>query len=927
MNNIDITAQIKRFSDDWSQRGYEKGETQPFWLAFLQKVLNVADPDKIIQFEKPVKISDQIKYIDGYISRTKILIEQKSIGVDLFKAEIQSDGSQLTTFQQAKRYADNLPYSERPRWIIISNFKEFYIYDLVDMNSLEYLLDTKKIYQPMHFFLYELRFFYPKLKFIVDPNITDVKPEVKTSIDAAFIIKTIYSAFEKNYQRSNTPNYKNFLDKLCTRLVFCFYAAYAQIFDRISFFNYLKKFNDTQKRLDSLQNVFDVLDTPENQRNNFDDDIKSFPHVNGGLFKDKIPLPNSNIFDGDPVDAIFTANNPEKLDWRKISPPIFGSMFESILNNQTRRAGGMHYTSIENIHKVIDPLFLDDLHNDFINAKNKRIKNRPQALLDLQNKISNLIFLDPACGSCNFLTETFLCLRRLENKILDELRALNVVLPDNPVKVSIEQFFGIEINSFAVAVAQTALWIAENQMLQETNGKFAMNISEFPIKKYGRIICANALQLDWNIFAPNVNYIIGNPPFVGFTYQNPEQKADMKKIFTNIKNLDYVCCWFKKAADFMRNNNVRAALVSTNSICQGDSVGSLWKNLFAEGIHIDFAHRTFKWLSDSDNMAHVHCIIVGFSSAPNSKPKIIFDGDKIHFAQNINAYLVDGDDIFVESRTNPLQNFVPPMIKGNYGYDGGNLMIEADELENFLIKEPQAKKFIRSAIGGNEFINGKLRYCLWLENITPDELKSMSNVYQRVKNVRDFRLSSKRDVTRKLADTPQLFAEIRQPSNDYIMIPQISSERRKYIPIGFFSSEIIATAQSLIIPNADLYHFGILTSSIHMCWLKTVGGRLKSDYRYSKDVVYNNFPWCEPSERHRRIIEDTARKILTVRADFPDYTFAKLYDEEKMPDELRLAHKANDYAVALAYGFEKFLDDEARIVAELMKMYKKLSGE
>ena len=577
---------------------------------------------------------------------------------------------------------------------------------------------------------------------------------------------------------------------------------------------------------------------------------------------------------------------------------------------------------------MIDPLFLDDLRGEFELAKRRQIKNRASALITLQDKIASLKFLDPACGSGNFLTETYLSLRRLENEILEELRPL-VALPDNPIKVSIQNFYGIEINGFAVAVAQTALWIAENQMLQATEGAIGRNLQALPLKNYATIKKANALRVDWQEFAPNVDYIIGNPPFVGARMKSAAQTADIQKIFDgwkNIGNLDYVACWYKKAADFMKGNDARAALVSTNSVCQGDSIGTLWKNLFAQGIHIDFCHRTFKWLSDSDNMAHVHCVVVGFSSAHNAKPKKIFDGDKISSAQNINAYLVDGDDIFVESRPNHLQSFVPAIGIGNKPIDNGNYLFTPDEMEDFIKQEPAAAKYFHAWYGAEEFIKGKRRFCLLLKDLSDAEIDSMPLCRERVEAVRNYRLQSKSAGTRKIAATPTRFHVENFPRGNYLAIPKTSSEKRFYIPIGFMNDSVICADSLRLVADAQIYHFGILTSSIHMAWMRAVGGRMEVSYSYSNNIVYNNFVWCSPTPRQRRMIEKTAQEILNVRADFPVWTFAKLYDENTMPDELRLAHKANDYAVALAYGFEKFLEDEPRIVAELMKLYKSLTS-
>ncbi len=894
----------KIFADDWYERGYEKGETQKFWRALLKKVLGVEEPDDIIDFEIPVPNG----FIDAYIAKTKVLIEQKRYGEDLTKKFLQSDGKFLTPYEQAQRYAQTL--EEPPRWIVTCNFAEFRIYK-PDRD------------EPTIIKLRDLRYQFPRLKFLIDATADDSPPEEKISKEALEVISKIYDAFAKNYQRNKISDYEDALNKICTRLVFCLYAGDAHLFDANQFFNYLQSFNDAERNA-ALQNLFDALNTPLDARADFDDALKNFPYVNGGLFDEKIPLPTFNKNIGNPTAAIGTFNARKKFSWHEISPPVFGAMFESTFSKENRqRESGMFYTSVDNIHKVIDPLFMDDLRDEFEIAKRKQIRNRAAALLELQDKISKLKFLDPACGSGNFLTETYLSLRRLENEILEELRPL-IKLPDNPVRVSINQFYGIEINSFAVAVAQTALWIAENQMLQETEGALGKNLQALPLKSYANIVKANALRVAW----AETDFIVGNPPFVGARMKSAEQTRDIQKIFDgwrNLGNLDYVTCWYKKATDLMKGNAVRAAFVSTNSVCQGDSIGTLWKNLFDQKIHIDFCHRTFKWLSDSENMAHVHCVVVGFSSAPNPKPKKIFDNGKVTVAENINAYLVDGEDIFVESRPNHIQDFVPEIGIGNMPIDDGNYLFTPEEMDDFIKREPASEKYFKQWFGAEEFIKGKRRFCLLLKDLPLDEIKKMPLCWERVEAVRNYRLQSRNVGTRKIADKPTRFHVENFPPGNFLAIPQVSSERRFYIPIGFLSSDILASSQLKIIPNATLYHFGVLTSSIHMAWMRATAGRLKSDYRYSGNVVYNNFIWCEVTARQRRLIEKSAREILNVRADFPDWTYAKLYNEDTMPDELRLAHKANDYAVALAYGFENFWEDEAKVVAELMKLYKALT--
>ena len=917
--NAELAA--KDFANEWYERGDEDRHTQNFWNTLLRDVFGVDKPEKIIEPNYPVKFAHSTGHIDIFIPRTKVIIEQKSFGVDLDKKILQSDGELLTPYEQAKRYADTLPADKKPRWIVTCNFAEFRIYNL-----------TKNLFEPVPTIikLRELRYQFPRLKFLIDPTADDSPPEEKISKKALKVITNIYDAFAKNYRRNKVVKFEDALNKICTRLVFCLYAEDAQLFNHKQFFAYLSKF-DADKRLDALQRIFDVLNTPENKRpENLDDDLKSFPYVDGGLFDEKILFPTFSVIEGDTTKTIFAANIKEKFSWREISPPVFGAMFESTFSRENRqRKGGMYYTSEDNIRKVIDPLFLDDLRTEFEIAKRMHLRNRSQALCKLQDKLAALKFLDPACGSGNFLTKTYLELRRLENEILEELRPL-VTLPDNPVKVSINQFFGIEIDPFAVAVAKVALWIAEIQMLQETEGALGKNFQALPLKNYATIVCANANQIDWStIVAPaNVDYIIGNPPFHGYSEQTPEQKAEMRRVFPDnpkAGKMDYVCAWYQNAADFIRGTKIRCGFVSTNSVTQGEQVAYLWEKIFNDGVHIDFAHRTFKWLSDSDNMAHVHCVVVGFSKAPNDKDKIIFDGDKVIKATNINAYLVDGENIIIKSRRKHFQAGVPKMVYGNKPADDGNLIIEADDIDVFLRDEPAAEKFVRLYLGAEEFIDGLKRYCLWLVDVPEEDWRKLPLVAERVEACATFRLASPKPKTNKDAERPTVFQEIRQPTKDYMFIPRHSSGNRKYIPIGFMPPTVIASDAAQFVPDATTYHFGVLTSSTHMAWMRATCGRLKSDYRYSKDIVYNNFPWPTPTPSQRQLIERSAQMILDVRAKFSGWTFAKLYDEDTMPDELRDAHVMNDTAVARAYGFEKFLYDEARVVAELMKLYAALA--
>ncbi|MDD6489311.1 MAG: N-6 DNA methylase, partial [Clostridia bacterium] len=650
------------------------------------------------------------------------------------------------------------------------------------------------------------------------------------------------------------------------------------------------------------------------------------------LFADEnIEIPRLN----EKIVNLLLRNASENFDWSNISPTIFGAVFESTLNPETRRKGGMHYTSIENIHKVIDPLFLDDLKEELDTIKADTVtKTREKKLKAFQDKLASLKFLDPACGSGNFLTETYISLRKLENEVLKELnlgRTKGQILfgdQFNPIKVSIGQFYGIEINDFAVTVAKTALWIAESQMMKETEDIVHMNLDFLPLKSYANIVEGNALRTDWESVVPKheLNYIMGNPPFVGAQYMTKEQKSDLMNLFKDNKKsglLDFVCGWYKKSSELIYNTNIKTAFVSTNSITQGEQVSALWKPLYDKyKINIDFAYNTFLWDSEASLKASVHCVIIGFSTTVN-KIKRLFSDNHFQEVTDINFYLTNAPMVFIESRNKPLCN-VYPITKGCQPTDGGNLIIENDELEDFLKKEPKAKKYIKQLVGAKEFINNKKRWCLWLVGVSPAELRKMPYVMQRVEKVKEMRLNSSDKGTQKLAETPTLFRETYNPKS-FIIIPSTSSERRKYIPLGFLDENTISTNANLIIPNATIYDFGILISNVHMAWTRAVCGRLKSDYRYSKDIVYNNFPWCKPTPQQKEKIEQTAQAILDARALYPDCSLADLYDETTMPPELRKAHQNNDRAVMSAYGFDVKTTTESTCVAELMKMYQKLT--
>ena len=1118
MTDAQQRSAAKEFAEYWSGRGYEKGESQVFWLSLLQEVLGVEKSAHYIEFEDKVML-DHTSFIDGKIPSTHVLIEQKSKDKDLRKPIKQSDGTLLTPFQQAKRYSAELPYSERPRWIVTCNFQEFLIYDM-----------EKPTGEPECILLKDLPKEYYRLKFLTDTGSGLLKQEMELSIKAGEIVGVLYDRLLAQYKTPDENSLKS-LNALCVRLVFCLYAEDADIFGGHTLFHdYLEDIPISGMRK-ALAELFKILDTPEENRDKYlaDDNptLAAFPYVNGGLFADEsIEIPPFT----EEIKDLLLRKASEDFDWSGISPTIFGAVFESTLNPETRRSGGMHYTSIENIHKVINPLFLDDLQkelNEILAVKT--VKTRSQRLEAYTDKLSELKFLDPACGSGNFLTETYISLRRLENRAIDAVNKGQIALDTgNIIKVSIGQFYGIEINDFAVTVAKTALWIAESQMMKETEDIVKSHIEFLPLKSYANIVEGNALRVEWNDVVPKheLNYIMGNPPFVGARIMNTAQKNDLLSIFDgwkNAGNLDYVCCWYKKCADFMQNTAIRTALVSTNSVSQGESVANLWKPLFESGAHIDFAHRTFRWDSEASMKAHVHCVIIGFScnvrpkAAPLDKKrqcgetekapldkggksaladrgdnpttakavplpftretevKRLYDNDRMQIVENINGYLLNAPNVFVESRSTPICE-VPEIRIGNMPLDGGNYLFTEEEMQEFIKKEPLSRKWFMTWYGSQEFINRKPRYCLWLENCPPNELRKMPECMKRVEAVRQFRYESSRASTKKMSEFPLQFGTSTIPNSDYVIIPKVSSERRRYVPMGFMSPDNLCSDLVFVIPNATLYHFGVLTSNVHMAWVRAVCGRLKSDYRYSKDIVYNNFPWLPEApldkggdfrskhnpaltdnarklrknmtkeEKHlwydylcsfpvrflrqkvvghyivdfycakaklvieldgsqhyeasgieydkirteelqkyglnviripnnevnenysgvcqyienivyeslhrcavplpfsreadygasslpvltgeaKAKIEQTAQAILDARALYPDCSLADLYDELTMPPELRKAHQANDRAVMQAYGFDIKTTTESSCVAELMKMYLKLTNE
>ena len=815
----------KEFAEYWKGKGYEKGESQKFWLSLLRNVFDIEEPEKFIFFEDKVHL-DHTSFIDGFIPSTHVLIEQKGLGNNLKQPILQSDGTKLTPFQQAKRYAFELPYSQRPRWIVTCNFSSFLVYDMENPNG-----------EPFEILLENLEKEYYRLEFLVKIGNEHLKREMEISIKAGEIVGKIYDEILPLYKDPENEESLKSLNMLCVRLVFCFYAEDAGLFGKHSMFHdYLNKFDSEDLRIGLIE-LFKVLDTkPENRDPYMKEDLKQFPYVNGGLFENEnieIPMLNERI------KQLLLAKASEDFNWSEISPTIFGAVFESTLNPETRRSGGMHYTSIENIHKVIDPLFLDSLKNEFDNIKEIGVwKNKKEKLENFQNKLSELTFLDPACGSGNFLTETYLSIRKLENEVISLLNSSKyegqILFGDekhNPIKVQINQFYGIEINDFAATVAKTALWIAESQMMKETENILHMNLDFLPLKSYTNITEENALKIDWNnvISKYKLNYIMGNPPFVGARLMSTKQKNDIAEIFKGNKNsgnLDYVCCWYKKATEYIKDTDIEVAFVSTNSICQGEQTAILWKPLMQNGININFAYHTFIWDSEASLKAHVHCIIVGFSFK-NRKEKYIYDNKTVKKVDTINAYLINAPIVFIESRNKPLID-VPQIGIGNKPIDGGNYLFTEDEMIEFIKKEPNSQKWFRPWIGAQEFINRKTRYCLFVKNCPPEELRKMPEVLKRIENVKQFRLESKSDGTIKLAETPLKFHVENIPSSNYLLIPRVSSERRRYIPMGYISEETMCSDSVHITTTASLYHFGILTSNVHMAWMRSVADVQKS---------------------------------------------------------------------------------------------------
>lgn len=914
----------RQFYYRWKDKGKEDEHARSYWIELLQDIFGVERVTERVEFEKKLVGSDgNTKRIDVYIPETRVLIEQKSLGIPLDKPQVGHDGK--TPYEQAKYYDNYLPFDEKARWIITSNFTEIWIYDMntkvPEQNVVKLRID-------------ELPDKYSMLDFIVSKKVKTITEEMELSLKAGELVGKIHDRFLEQYNDPMAKKTQNSLNILCVRLVFCLYAEDAGLFGaKDAFSKYIEQYDPKDIR-QALLLLFKVLDTPEEERPDMylSDELEAFPFCNGGLFANEnivVPKITQEIKDTLLEAAVF--------DWSKISPTIFGAVFESTLNPETRRAGGMHYTSIENIHKVIDPLFLDDLKGELDEVLKTGVEStKKRKLQAFQDKLSSLKFLDPACGSGNFLTETYISLRRLENAAIAEMQHGQITMGlegVNPIKVQIDQFYGIEINDFAVTVAKTALWIAESQMMHETESLVMMHLDFLPLKTNAHIVEGNALQLDWNriVSRNELSYIMGNPPFLGYFMQTPEQKEDLTKLYLDEQGkvykdcgkIDYVNGWYMQAAKYIHNTDIEVAFVSTNSVTQGTQACAAWKPLFEQyPIHINFAYRTFVWNSEAKVKAAVHCVIIGFSEKERPA-KYLFEDSAKKQVSIINQYLLEYPPVFVASRSKPLCDVVE-MSSGGKPVEGGNLIFTDKEKAVFLEQEPNAEKYFKRFIGSEDFINSIVRWCLWLVDCNPKELRQAPKVLERIEAVRQFRLSSKKAATQKAAEYPQRFVEVKDTGPTFVAIPEVSSSRRRYIPMGFLSDHYILSNGIRYIPNGTLYTLGVLTSNIHMAWVRAVCGRLKSDFDYSVNVVYNNFPWPEPSDEQRAKIEQTAQGILDARALYPDSSLADLYDPLTMPPELLKAHRANDIAVMKAYGFDVKTMTEADCVAELMRMYQDL---
>ena len=882
----EIKSRAIAFSQEWEHETSEDAEAKSFWDGFFH-VFGISRR-RVATFEQSVKKADNKQGFIDLLWKGVILVEHKSRGKNLDKA-----------MQQAKDYFPGLKEHELPKYILVSDFQKFKLYDLDTNITTEFIL--KDFINQVHLF-----------GFIAGYEKRTYKDEDPVNIQAAELMGKLHDKLEAvGYQGHD-------LEVYLVRLLFCLFADDTGIFDKGIFWEYidLHTKSDGSDLAMHIASIFHTLNTPPEKRlTNLDTNLAQFPYVNGKLLAEVL---QPAAFDSKMREMFLEACG---FDWGKISPAIFGSMFQAVMNPTERRNLGAHYTSEKNIQKLIKPLFLDDLYLELEKVKSNRGK-----LQELHQKIANLYFLDPACGCGNFLIITYRELRNLEIKILQALNknGQQFINIQDIIKVNVDQFTGIEYDEFAVRVAEVAMWLIDHQMNIQVSHEFGQYFFRVPLTKSAKIVHGNSLRIDWEtvVEKEKLSFILGNPPFVGKQLQNAEQKADMQYVCNSIKNsgvLDYVSAWYIKAAQLIQNTNIRCAFVSTNSISQGEQVGIIWQELYNNyKIKIHFAHRTFSWSNEAKGNAAVHCVIIGFG-LEDIENKRVFDYVNIkgepteRKVKNINPYLTEGNDLIILKRNQPICN-IPEMLKGSQPTDGGNLLMTEEEKVEYVIQEPSGEKFIKPFISADEFLNGKKRWCFWLKDIQPNELKKLPLLSDRVSKVRKMRLSSTKQSTVKWADFPTLFTENRQPDTDYLLVPRVSSENRKYIPIGFFESSVIASDSCITIPNATLYLFGILTSEMHITWVKYVCGRLKSDYRYSNTIVYNNYPFPENiNDKQKQKVETAAQAVLDTRAKYPDSSLADLYDPLTMPPDLVKAHQILDKAVDLCYRPQPFVSELNRI--------------
>lgn len=911
----EIKYRAVKFSKEWADTKNEEADAKPFLVEFFN-VFGISNR-RVATFEHKVKkLDDHNGYID-LLWKGTILIEMKSRGKNLDKA-----------FVQASDYLHGLKEHELPKYILVSDFERFRLFNLDDETENTFLL--KDLVNHVKLF-----------GFIAGYVQQSYKEEDQVNIDAAYLMGRLHDSLKEAGYTGHE------LEKYLVRLLFCLFADDTTIFETHIFQEYIenKTCEDGTDLGLHLAQLFQVLNTkPENRQKTLDESLTAFPYVNGQLFAEQLSFAS---FDTNMRKTLLDCC---VLNWSKISPAIFGSMFQSVMDEKQRRNLGAHYTSEKNILKLIKPLFLDKLWSEF-----ESIKNNTNKLKQFQRKIASLRFLDPACGCGNFLVITYRELRLLELEILKVLQKGQRVFDlESLMQCNVDRFYGIEYEEFPAQIAQVALWLIDHQMNMQISQEFGEYFVRLPLRKSAKIVHGNALQIDWNILIDDLpwetetdrkqfSYILGNPPFIGYAWQNTEQKEDLSLLFKDVKGagvLDYVTGWYIKAAIYLQKHNeldgnneqkTKVAFVSTNSISQGEQPGILWNQLFNKyKIIIHFAHRTFKWTNEAKGNAGVHVVIIGFSDFDISE-KFIFEYEDIRGepheirVKNINSYLVEGKEVVINKRTKPICN-VPSISRGSDAIDDGNLLLSLQEKEDLLMKHPDIEHWIRPFLMGREFLNNVPRYCLWLKNVSPQELKSHSFVYERIENVKLFRSNSKRNQTYKMSQFPFLFGEERQPNSDYLAIPKVSSENRTYIPIGFCTQEIICGDKLFYLPNATLWHFGIITSLMHMNWMKYTCGRMKSDFSYSNTIVYNNFPWPEnPTDKQKVTIQIAAQKVLEVRAEFPENSLADLYDPLTMPPALVKAHNELDKAVDLAYRPQPFINETKRIEF-LFELYDKYTA-